>query len=368
MAGKILLKVTPGITHEPNCVNVSFESETYKLEMMRALNWYSMEREKKDAYKYLREWIKVEHKEMLPAFDKIRDTKIFPTWGWLARIASRGAQLAPHDTDRLHQYVKSLVATSTEVAPVVVATTTTPRPSVLDLLRIKIDEYLAETIETEIDQFFLNGMKSTFSAYADLKHKQLSPHYAKAVMEMIKPKLAEIENIENDDQLKEGYEFLGKRGQTAFISFLNGMIADAERYGAFKKADRKPRVKKAQPAAIQVAKLKYQSEAVELGIKSIHPTEIIGAQQVWVLNTKTRKLQVYQATGSDGFGVRGTSILGYDTEVSIQKTVRKPAEAIKQVQEAGKIQLRRILDSIASKAAICNGRMTETSLIIRVLK
>ena len=104
-------------------------------------------------------------------------------------------------------------------------------------------------------------------------------------------------------------------------------------------ANRKPRKRKEKSPEKLVAKLKYKIEDTKLGIKSIDPTEIIYAESLWVYNTKTRKLGQYQAKVLDprkmnrpgtGLMVKGTSIIGYDEETSIQKTLRKPEQQLKE--------------------------------------
>ena len=81
--------------------------------------------------------------------------------------------------------------------------------------------------------------------------------------------------------------------------------------------------------------MKYQINDSELGIASIHPTEVVNANELWVYNTKTRKVGVYHARnkdprnmGRDGITVKGTTIQDFCEESSMQKTLRKPKEQI----------------------------------------
>ena len=39
-----------------------------------------------------------------------------------------------------------------------------------------------------------------------------------------------------------------------------------------------------------IKKLKFQINDSDLGIASIHPTEIVNCNELWVYNTKTRKM------------------------------------------------------------------------------
>jgi len=70
--------------------------------------------------------------------------------------------------------------------------------------------------------------------------------------------------------------------------------------------------------------MQFRLEDEKLLLKSIDATEIIYAEQLWVYNTKTRKLGHYKAKVLDprglsrpgtGLTVKGTSIKGFDEEM-----------------------------------------------------
>jgi hypothetical protein len=79
---------------------------------------------------------------------------------------------------------------------------------------------------------------------------------------------------------------------------------------------------------------------------SINPTDIIGAKELWVYNIKSRKVGKYVANEYLELGVKGTSITGFNSNLSVQKTLRKPEEQLKEFKAAGKVQLRKFLDDI----------------------
>ena len=63
--------------------------------------------------------------------------------------------------------------------------------------------------------------------------------------------------------------------------------------------------------------------------------------------------------------VKGTSILGFDTNKSAQKTLRKPEETIKQLRMSGKPDSRKLFDGLKTKATAVNGRFNENLIIIK---
>ena len=119
---------------------------------------------------------------------------------------------------------------------------------------------------------------------------------------------------------------------------------------------------------LQVSKLKFKREDIELKIKSVIPSEIVGSSQVWIYNTKYKKLAVYRTEAASGIEVKGSSLQNYDPDLSEQKTLRKPAETLKEVLSAGKIQLRRIIPELTTKETPVNGRINDECIIVRVIR
>jgi hypothetical protein len=132
------------------------------------------------------------------------------------------------------------------------------------------------------------------------------------------------------------------------------------------KVNRAPRAKKAVPAEKIVGKLKYMKQNEPLKLVSINPADIIGAKELWVFNTKTRKLGRYLAKEYSELSVKGTSIINFDENTSVQKTVRKPEEKLKEFKAAGKVQLRKFLDDINATDTKMNGRVGEDTVLLKV--
>jgi hypothetical protein len=64
-------------------------------------------------------------------------------------------------------------------------------------------------------------------------------------------------------------------------------------------------------------------------------------------------------------GVKGTSITGFNENLSVQKTLRKPEEQLKEFKAAGKVQLRKFLDDIRAVDIKLNGRINEDIILLR---
>ena len=232
----------------------------------------------------------------------------------------------------------------------------------------KISEYLGE-LEGVYDDVVFNN--ATYDLYNELRGKQIPMQYVTPIINWANKRIKEIEDYlsADDEEVREAYPVYGTKTRSKqIIKLLNQFITDAERYGQFKKANRKPKAKRTKPASQQVAKLKYMREFAELGLKSIPAADMIGAEQVWIYNTANKKLAAYRTDSATGIQVKGTTLQNYDPDISEQRTLRKPEVTLKATIAAGKIQLRKILTDQSTKSAPVNGRLNEDCIILRVVK
>ena len=98
------------------------------------------------------------------------------------------------------------------------------------------------------------------------------------------------------------------------------------------------------------------------------PTDIIGVMQLWVYNTKTRKLGVYHAEDAGGLTVKGSSILNFAESKSVQKKLRKPEVTLPDVLTGGKVFLRNVIDTIKAVESNLNGRINADTILLRIVK
>ena len=168
-------------------------------------------------------------------------------------------------------------------------------------------------------------------------------------------------------QLREGYSHLTKKDAATYLEALETLHGACDLVIDAAKATRKPR-KKAPPSKEKlIAKLKYLERDDQLQIVSVNPLELLDASEVWVYNTKTRKLGKYVADEyAKTLGVKGTTLVGYDESKSIQKTLRKPADTLKEFKKASKVKLRKFLDEIKTTDIKLNGRLNADTIILKV--
>jgi hypothetical protein len=95
--------------------------------------------------------------------------------------------------------------------------------------------------------------------------------------------------------------------------------------------------------------------------------DIVGAEVLWVYNVKNRKIGKYVADSHGGaLGVKGTTIIGYDEAKSVQKTLRKPEEQLKQFLASSKVDLRKFIENIKTTDIKLNGRINPDTILLKV--
>jgi hypothetical protein len=176
-------------------------------------------------------------------------------------------------------------------------------------------------------------------------------------------------------QLKEGYAYLTKSDIKLFRTAIESLLQALDFVIDTAKATRKPRKAKPKSATKLVEKIKYLKVDSKYQLASIAPDQIVGANELWVFNVKTRKLGKYVASNIDpkgmgregsGLSVKGTTIIGFDEKLSVQKTLRKPDAQLKEFKNAGKVALRKFLEDIPTTDTKLNGRCNPDTVLLKV--
>ena len=190
--------------------------------------------------------------------------------------------------------------------------------------------------------------------------------------------LDDEEDFDSDDrQLLEAYEDVSDETIKKGIQAYDNIFEACDYMISIANANRKPRKKKEKSPEQLVAKMQYKKEDTKLELKSIDPTEIIYAEELWVYNTKTRKLGHYVAKTLDprglnrpgtGLMVKGTSIKGFNEEASVQKTLRKPEKQLEEFTNSGPKKVLEFYDAIKTMGIKLNGRINTEVLLLRAVR
>lgn len=345
----------------PKIEEPKFDGAMTTLNMINALNWYHQSQESKDAQRYIQEYAKQNK-----IAGRVDTSQSFLTLGWLCRLATNGNDIGEkgrkYITEGLARVLQKDVVTVTESVAEPTVTF-----SIQERLRDKIAE-IAGDLEGAVDDYIEGGYKSEKSPFTIMQGRAKGMH-ANKLIEIFKKRRIEFDNVlhTTDSQVKEGYSNFTKPQLKKVIAYYDQIITDAMKVSGEAKVGRKPRARKKKTADQLVAKLQFLVESPEYKIASIKPKEVIGAMQLWVFNVKTRKLGVYHAEDAGGIQVKGSSLLNYSESKSIHKGVRKPLDVLPKVLSAGKIALRSVLSTIASKESQLSGRINKDTILLRVM-
>jgi len=357
-----------------------------------AFDYYRMETKSTDNKKFVIAWVNnsEQWKEHSKLLGKNPDSKFSNTLGAVCRMLLLGM---PVEHQAYKEYWESLDGTEGEVKSPLdfinerLENLLSKSNNILDEVKVNKKEVIVNTptiqdrmneiankhilhFELFEDQLMNGETVSDPKAFEYLKTencpqaliKKISAFFEVHRQELIEAKAGQ------DEQLKEGYSHYKAADYKRFEAFYSKLFTDLVAYEQVKKATKKARVRKAPAKEKVVAKLKYLKEDSKSKLVSINPVDILGCSILWVYNTKTRKLGKYVADAHQGtLGVKGTSIVGFDTTQSIQKTLRKPEQQLKDFKVAGKIQLRKFLENIKTTDTKLNGRVNQDTILLKVI-
>ena len=345
-----------------------------RVALMRSFTWYGRFYGKKDAKEFLAQYLDLrERPQEAKIMRKIDEKECINTLAWLARMELRGLELSETESDTLQNEIKRLLETINK--PQVVEATVpevSNRPNIQEILKDKAREAAGE-LEGLFDEYITSGAgaKHTLRPMDEVAKKNVMPQHISLLTDVWKKKLNEIEEVlkGTDSQLVQGYQHLTKTQLKNIVKFIELVISDLNSYISVKKAAKAPRARKAVPVEKQVAKLKYlkvfKDTANKLDLLSISPIKLHGASEAWVYDTAKRKLHHYIADDySKTFTVKGSTLLGFDSAQSEVKTLRKPAEQIKEVM-GSKPAARKYFKDIKAVSTTPNGRFNDAMIILK---
>jgi hypothetical protein len=337
------------------------ESVLTQIEMITALNWYTANRDTKASMKYVQDYFK---KNKIKLDTQVAESEL-NTFGWVCRIVTRGGVLTELHQQWFDDRIKRHTLSGNKTESIQKETSNVI--SIQDRINQKVDEIVGE-LEGSVDDFILSGFKKTPSPHAIMQDKVKSVH-ANKIVDIFKKNRSEIQEVidTDDDQLKEGYSNFTKLQLKKLLGYYDLIINEAIKLSDEAKSTRKPRKRKIKTPDQLVSKLKILTEDTNLNLKSEDPKKIIGAMQLWIFNVKTRKLGVYHADDASGLSMKGSTVINFNEQKSICKTLRKPEQVLSNVVKGGKVFLRNAMESIKAKQKNLTGRLNGDTILVKVV-
>lgn len=354
---EIEIKTTGG---EPKFSQVTTIS---KIELSQTLTWYTQNRDNKFASKSISDYLS---KHKLKASSSAIN-KQSTTFGFVCRMLDRGALLEDNNLKWFNDRLNTMLNDKTEEKVEETTKESTNVISIQDRIAEKISEIAGE-LEGAIDDYIISDFSKQPSPYAIMQDKVKGIH-ATRLLELFKKRRAQYDEAMNtdDEQLIEAWSCFTKAQLKKLVTYCDNIITDLMKFLEASSQSRKPRKRKKKSPEQLVAKLNYQEAYAPSDLKSEDPKKIIGAQQLWVYNTKTKKLGVYQAEDASGLSIKGSTIINHSESKSITKTLRKPDEIIPQVIKGGKVYLRNVLSELTTKESLLNGRINTDTILLKIL-
>lgn len=361
----------------------TWDTNQFLRQFHSAMAWYRLESSAKELKPKVIDWMGRQGctKEDISAFKKTKDNRCGMTMGAVAACLIKGMPAVRADFNegrdtavwlraeivKVIEQGKDDKDDSDEVVEIAVNVYT---PSIQE--RVRESSYkMTEEIETAIESFQTDPETfdpKAFKVLNLLKAHQAKAAHARIIKDFYARGLSELVEAATtkDEQLKEAYGHLSKVQLRKITAFYQEVVSACEMLAQEAKVNRKPKAKKAVPAEKIVAKLKYKKADEPLKLVSINPADILGAKELWTYNTKSRKLGKYVAEEFQDLGVKGTTITGFSEAKSVQKTLRKPADQIKEFKAAGKVVLRKFLEEINAVDTRMNGRINEDIILLKI--
>jgi hypothetical protein len=347
-------------------------------QLTNCYNWYNYMCDLKEAKEYLLTYLK-----NAARFDDVEKLKALPdkfvptTVAWQARMRSMGATLPESSKEYFDNTLKTVFSDAqrrageyqdepdgdnpkeTQKAP--------QKPSVQDRGAARYD-FLACQIEEAIDDF-LDNWSTKFSMIEWLKANEVNNATAKRLHDKYNPELLEIENAATTDD-NEGYTGYSKSSLKKLYGFFVMLVEDLELHMQNEKKVRKPRVAKPVTADKKLKDFKYLKFANVLNIQSVQPEKLLGAAELWTFNIKYNQLTVFKMEDPQvGLDVYRTAITKFDPKTSktIKLRANKVDAALKEVLGAGKVALRKMMDTLTGSDQKLQERMNENTILLRVV-
>lgn len=366
-------KQSPYLLTEPNWAQFSLAQTVEEKETAWEKSRYFIHNEipDKETYKSFRNWIKKgskwtkeEQKIVLGCPDWAFLSIAKYTWFW-----EKTGWMLPKQELYIYNKYEYFKQKSEQIAAEK-AQNAEKRKAVVKPIRRELDIMIG-AVDDVIDKFMEGNKVATPGQLTTTcklnKEESLSVYqeYANILDEF--KELQRVRKLKNrsdwDEQLIEGYRHVSKPNMDKLVlwldEFLQIMVAQQQRKTPVRR-------KKPQDPRKIVARLRYLQADKSLNIASVNPVDILGSTEVWVYDTKRRRLGLYMSKNPGGLHVKGTSITGYDESLSYEKTLRKPEEQLAIITKKSKKAIHEVVGKIRGKQMKVKTRINPNMLLLKV--
>lgn len=347
----------------------SGEGEVDPTEILKSINWYNSNSQKKNYKKWAIAWMKDKRSSWTKEqSDIVRrcPQKDFRSFGHYCRMLSRGFPSVDQLTKIVDEKIQELLVAGKQIKE-----STPPTKTPRQRMEEKLSD-LAGDLMNVCDQVMVDIREGNFSAKKEstkinrwLESNKVNHWQADMLADLFAPALAELDDLVNakESQLKDAYSFLKTTQQKQLYKFMDNLVSSCLKHSANTKPVRKTRKRKIDPSKI-ISKVKYLKESSEYGLTSVDPASILDSKKVWVFNCRYKTLSVYYASPGHLLSIKGTTIQNFDGEKSESRTIKNATK------EMPKVRTEKELTSLWSRQTsvvkTANGRLNENCVILKV--
>ena len=357
---------------EPDVEGTISQSQT-----LQAFNYYAYHKNIKDAKKYIVDYLlQVGSKDEARMVRACPEVFFIATYGWLARMASRGVEHSLEVHEKLDRHIEYLCTQGfrKQEKKDEAKEVRQQGPTIQDRIKEQAWDMGAE-LEKWKDMCASQG--STWSLVS-LQNKPLdylrgngcNQAHARVLKGEYTKELDEITQAykKTEEDLVEGYSHMSRQDKIRFMTFMEDVIDACDMIIGESVANRKQRTKKPASAEKQITKLKYCVKDDKLKVVSEKPIALIGATAAVVYQIKFRKIGVLIADDSTGFKVKGTTLTNVNETKSTRKTLRKPIEQLKECKGLTKNKFDKWFTSLKAVETKLTPRFSDDTIILKVFK
>jgi len=326
----------------------------YSTSMLKALNYYNVNHDNKEK----KDWF-VDHFGKKLNLSNVPDYQ-FRVAGTLCRIMDNGNQLSDKHLMTLDKEYDLIVELSKKEK--IVVEETKPVVSIQEKMDAKVSEFLGEFAGI-VDEFVTTGTHAKVDLL--IQSMNIRGPMVNKVIDRVQGTMDELKaTLKGDDKfLIEGYSNFKKTELKKLLAIYEGLVTSLGQAKVL--APKKPRAIKAKPPVVVAKNVKYKRHDDELGLKSVEAHKLVNCTEAWFYNVKTKKLSCYEAAAGQLITVKGTSLVNFDTEKSVMKTIRKPNELAK-LLGSGVRSYRKFFKELKTTESNGNGRLNEETIIMAV--
>jgi len=320
-----------------------------RIEYAESLSWYSYMCSPDEARDYLAEFLRImEEPELAEEVLTLSNVWTPCTAAWAARMLTLGCYLP--DNEMTFAYICKATAEAIDHDRKS-SKLQEERPRVVDRSeRIRSD--IMTDVDGFIDDYVILENADKFQTKNWLTRKLVSPSHSYMIIERLCQPLAEYANALEGD--REGYEHLTNSRLKGKINTLASIVDDIEEHFNSIKKIRKATAPKPPSIEKKLKLFRYQSKDDTLKITSISPSNIIGAQELYVIDTRYKLLTRLVASDESGLDIHRSAIINFSKESKTYRMGRRATELCNKVSNSGKLARRSLLSALTAISKIQN--------------